>query len=340
MFGRSLCLTLLAALLFLVGCGGDDGDGGSEGGGQAASELRQRLGGAVDPKAADFPRPKRGQSMQEFADAIGATGTEVALAGSVFTTGHSRIPFGILQGGRFVYAPTVVYVARSPRSTEISGPIAAPVDPLVTEPPFRSRQAASEKDPFAAVYEARAVDFERPGRHVLLMVSRVNGRLVAAPAQVKVIDAADDSIPAAGDPAPRVETDTVAESGGIEAVETRIPPDDMHEVDFADVVGKKPVALLFATPQLCQSRVCGPVTDIAAQLKDEYGDQVEFIHQEVYVDNDLNKGLREPLKRFNLSTEPWLFTIDADGRVAARLEGSFGVDAFERAVQAAIARGG
>ena len=31
-----------------------------------------------------------------------------------------------------------------------------------------------------------------------------------------------------------------------------------------EVVGKKPVALLFATPQLCQSRVCGPVVDIAA----------------------------------------------------------------------------
>ena len=70
----------------------------------------------------------------------------------------------------------------------------------------------------------------------------------------------------------------------------------MHEVDFADVVGKKPVALLFATPQLCASRVCGPVTDIALQMKAKYGDQMKFIHQEVYVDNDITKGLREPLQ--------------------------------------------
>jgi len=63
---------------------------------------------------------------------------------------------------------------------------------------------------------------------------------------------------------------------------------------------------------------------------------MEFIHQEVYVDNDVAKGLRPPLEAFGLSTEPWLFTVDADGRVAARLEGSFGNDAFRRAVEAAL----
>ena len=41
----------------------------------------------------------------------------------------------------------------------------------------------------------------------------------------------------------------------------------MHDVDFADVVGKKPTVLLFATPALCQSRVCGPVVDVAEQVK-------------------------------------------------------------------------
>ena len=55
-------------------------------------------------------------------------------------------------------------------------------------------------------------------------------------------------------------------------------------------VGKKPVALLFATPQLCQSRVCGPVVDVGLQLRAQYGDQVDFIHQEVYTDNDPQQG--------------------------------------------------
>ena len=72
----------------------------------------------------------------------------------------------------------------------------------------------------------------------------------------------------------------------------------MHAENFADVLGKKPVVLLMATPALCQTRVCGPVTDIAAQLQKEYGDRATFIHQEVYEDNDVQKGLREPLRRF------------------------------------------
>ena len=51
------------------------------------------------------------------------------------------------------------------------------------------------------------------------------------------------------------------------------------------------------------------------------------------MDNDPNKGLREPLKRFNLPTEPWLFVVGADGRVTARLEGSFGLGGLRAGAQ-------
>ena len=102
------------------------------------------------------------------------------------------------------------------------------------------------------------------------------------------------------------------------------------------MVGKKPVALLFSTPQLCQSRVCGPVTDMELQMKSKYGDQMDFIHQEVYVDNDINKGLRPPLQEFNLRTEPWLFVVDKTGKITARLEGSIGVQQFENAVKSGL----
>jgi hypothetical protein len=134
-----------------------------------------------------------------------------------------------------------------------------------------------------------------------------------------------------------VRTDTVASAkGDVASIDTRVPPSDMHERSFADVVGKKPIALLFATPQLCASRVCGPVVDIAAQMKASYGDRVEFIHQEVYAGNDPAKGLREPLRRFNLRSEPWLFVVGRDGRITARLEGSIGLGAFERALKTAL----
>ena len=124
--------------------------------------------------------------------------------------------------------------------------------------------------------------------------------------------------------------------GNVENIDTRVPPSDMHESSLEDVLGTKPVALLFATPQLCQSRVCGPVVDVALQLREQYGDQVEFIHQEVYNDNDPKAGLRDPLDAFELRTEPWLFVIGADGNVTARLEGSFGLTAFEDAIKTAL----
>ena len=75
-------------------------------------------------------------------------------------------------------------------------------------------------------------------------------------------------VPAVGDPAPKIDTPTVASAGGdVKKIDTRLPPSDLHGKNFKDVVGKKPVILLFATPALCQTRVCGPVVDVAEQVK-------------------------------------------------------------------------
>jgi hypothetical protein len=113
----------------------------------------------------------------------------------------------------------------------------------------------------------------------------------------------------------------------------------MHDTDFADVVGRKPVILLFATPALCQSRVCGPVVDVAEQVKAAHqGEDVAWIHQEVFRDNELENGYHQQLLDFGLQTEPWLFAIDRRGRVAARLEGAFSAAELERAVTAATRR--
>ena len=132
-------------------------------------------------------------------------------------------------------------------------------------------------------------------------------------------------------------TPTKADVGGdIESIDTRQPPSTMHEVDFADVVGKKPVILLFATPALCQSRVCGPVVDIAEQVKARRGGEAEFIHQEIFVGNDIDKGFRPQVLKWKLPTEPWVFAVDRKGRVAARIEGAFSAEELERAVDAAV----
>jgi hypothetical protein len=333
---RFLSTCAVAALvLALSACGGSSSGGGSGGTGPSAAKLRKDVAKATHATAADFPATK-GRTLQQIADQV-HTGPKVGLGTSDFVVGNQRIAFGVLSAqNAFIYGPTALYVAPTPTS-RAEGPYPAPADLLIADGPFRSQQSATEKDAFAGVYAAQ-VPLKKAGPLAILVVTKAGrGALVGAPTEVTVRPVAKDPVVRVGQQAPHVDTDTLSSVGGDEnKLETRKPPSNLQQESFKDVVGKKPVALLFSTPQLCQSRVCGPVTDLALQLQKKYGDRMTFIHQEVYQDNDVNKGYRKPLQEFGLSSEPWLFTIRKDGTVAARLEGSFGINAFNKAIQAAL----
>ena len=136
--------------------------------------------------------------------------------------------------------------------------------------PERGR-SADDPDAAKTLYVAE-VPFKKPGKYEVLGMARLDDRLVAATSampQLVVVSKKDDPVPGAGrHPA----GDPHADGGGRRPATWRRstracrPRPSMHEVDFADELGKKPIVLLFATPLLCQSRVCGPVVDIALQL--------------------------------------------------------------------------
>jgi hypothetical protein len=194
--------------------------------------------------------------------------------------------------------------------------------------------AAAGNGSIEAIYAAH-VPLPKAGNHYALALTQVGGKLVAASSPFIV--KGSSPIPAVGQSGPAVQTLTPASAGGdLSKITTRIPPEHMNSTSFKDVVGKKPVVLMFSTPALCQSRVCGPVTDIGVYMQKLYGSKVAFIHQEVYVDNNPSKGLRPQLDAFHLQTEPWLFTFDKQGKIAARIEGALGVNEFRQAVQAAL----
>jgi hypothetical protein len=328
-------LPFVVLVVLVAGCGGAD-EKAADPVTALKSSVRDDVRGAQSVDPAGFPKPS-GESLEAFAGNFDTNGPQAVAASSVFTPRRARLAFGLLDENlHFVYGKTVVYLQRR-GGGPILGPFAAPADVLVTQPRYRSRQAASEKDPFAAIYAAE-VPVSKPGIWNALTVSDTGGRKVAALMSFQATSAAKDKIPAVGEKAPAVQTDTPESlKGNTDLLDTRQPPAlELSKTSFADVVGKKPVALLFATPQLCQSRVCGPVVDEMLQLRAKYGDKMTFIHQEVYADNDVNKGLRKPLQAFHLPTEPWLFTVRADGTIAARLEGSIGLRAFEDAIKAAL----
>jgi hypothetical protein len=329
-----IALALLAAAMLIAGCGGSDSSGGAQPPpGVSEKDFSRLLTEASSSTRADFPAVG-GRTLQQIADTALA-GNQVGFATSVLTPGTDRLAFGVIDKDRaFVYGKTAVYIAPTPEG-KAQGPYPAPADSLITKPAFRSQNAATETSPIAQIYAAQ-VPFRRAGTYAILVVTKQGDQVLGAPAQVAV--QRNSTIPDVGERPPAVSTDTVASAAGdLAAIDTRRPfARDLHEASFKSVLGRKPVALLFATPQLCQSQVCGPVVDIALQMKQKYGDRMTFIHQEVYRDNNISKGLRPSLRAFSLRTEPWLFTVDRSGRIAARLEGSFGLKEFEKAVQAAL----
>jgi hypothetical protein len=320
-----------AALLALVlaGCGGDDGG------------EKPVPSSAPAPSAEAFPQPKRGEALADIRADLPPESLVLAPSVSVLEPGErNRFGFGLFDASRrqITEAEVVLYFAPA-GGGEVSGPYPARYESLAVAPQFQSEGTLSDPDSATSVYVSE-VPFDKPGRYEVLGVTKVDDRLVAATSVGPPMEvAADSPVPDVGDAAPDISTPTVASAGGaIEEIDTRVPPaPELHDTDFADVVGEKPVALLFATPALCMSAVCGPVVDVALQVRAERdGDDVEFIHQEIYEDNELEAGFLPQVRAFGLPTEPWLFTIDRDGRIAARIEGAFSAAELDEAIEAAV----
>jgi hypothetical protein len=289
------------------------------------------LAAARHPRAGMFPAA-RGRSLRALGALVGSSAQFGAATGT-FTPGTRRLAFGLnASSGTFIYAPTAVYIAKNP-GAPAQGPFLAPADPMTVPAADRSAQNAGPGG-IQAIYAAQ-LPIPGPGTYTVLSITRTSKGLVGAPGEIAV--AKSSPIPDVGQRAPDITTDTAATVGGnVSLLTTRRPPEQMHTVSLRQVLGKKPIALLFSTPQFCVSRVCGPVTDVTVTLQHEFGPRIAFIHEEVYAHNQPNAGLRAQMKAFHLQTEPWLFTINRRGIITARLEGAFGTTELAQALRAAL----
>ncbi len=346
----------IAACAFVAGCGG-----GSDSSGSTSTSVASR---PAPPKSA-FPAAE-GRTLGEIVNtAEGHSELVVSPAALVFHTGVNRYPVGVFHPDRSQVddAEIALYAARVPppksggsgggakngkqkkgalaqaRSKALEqpavGPFPAALESLTTKPAFRAKTTTSDPDAATAVYST-SIDFTGNGEWRIAALIKQGGKTTAALLPSATVGEFEE-VPKVGEKAPLIHTPTSADVGGdLSKITTRVPPDTQNRVDYAEALGREPILLLFATPQFCQSRVCGPVVDVAEQVKQTYGDRAAFIHMEIYKDNDPSKGVRSQVRAFHLPSEPWLFAIDRRGVIRAEIEGAFGVDRMTRVVKDVI----
>jgi hypothetical protein len=286
------------------------------------------------PAASEFPSAS-GKTLTQILRSSHAARSNLVVSptAAVYEKGENRFGFGIftVSRGQVADAKVAIYAAPSGGGQAI-GPFPARIESLAVKSQFESQTTATDPDSAKVVYVTN-VNLDRAGNWDLAAVFHgSNGYSASLIPTIKV--GGSNKIPAVGQRPPRIHTPTVADVGGdVGQIDTRSPHDDMHKVDFADVLGKKPIVLIYATPALCQSRVCGPVVDVAEEVEHEAGDGVDFIHMEVYNNNNASDGLRPQMREFGLQTEPWVFVIDRKGIVRTRIQGAFDAAELEQAVR-------
>lgn len=165
--------------------------------------------------------------------------------------------------------------------------------------------------------------FTEPGLWVVAAKSA--GKVGAAQIQVK--DPASIQVPLPGQKMISVATPTTADARGVNPICTRDPHCPFHEVSLDQALTeRRPVAAIFSTPALCQSRVCGPVLEILVQQSPAFTSKIRFVHVEVYksLNTDFSaSSLTDGMKAYHLNFEPILFLAGPDGTVRERLDGPF-----------------
>ena len=155
----------------------------------------------------------------------------------------------------------------------------------------------------------------------------------------------ESALPNVGQAAPPSNNPTLATEPNIKRLSTDLDPDlAFYETSIADAMTLgKPAVIVFATPAFCTTQFCGPVLDNAKAVREDYAEDVTFIHVEPFVlDDDGNlvvdegiPAVAETTTEWRLLTEPWVFIVDADGLISTRFEGAASIEELTAAIEAA-----
>jgi hypothetical protein len=134
----------------------------------------------------------------------------------------------------------------------------------------------------------------------------------------------ESSTPSLGEAVPASDTPTAGDVETLSEISTdSYPEKDFYRLSIADALKRqKPLVVAFATPRFCQSAVCGPTLDIVKDVAPDF-DNVNFVHVEVYSNLDEPSNLKPvpATREWGLPSEPWVFVVDEQGKLAAKYEG-------------------
>ena len=199
---------------------------------------------------------------------------------------------------------TIEYLVLDPEGAEIASGIA-------------NRHA----DGLALPYYPIVVPFGVVGPHEFRFTTENHGNHVgfASPG-----DLATSTLLWPGDPFPSVVTPTVDNPAGVTQMCTRNPNCPFHDISLDAAIGSgEPTILMVSTPAFCSTvTICGPVLELLIDAEAAGSLGANVIHAEVYADpqpDDLG-DVAPIVAAAGVIYEPFLFHIDADGRVAQRLD--------------------
>ena len=265
---------------------------------------------------------------------------QVLLTTSELVVGQNRLAFGLLREHRLLEAADVVVRVYALRAQEASLL-------LETQAPYYALEVVEQghhvhvhpdgtqhrhdEIELRGIYVTQ-VTFPQPGAWGLEVRAKGNGWLETSRFTVQVL-AIPRTFPL-GAPAPPSHNRIASDVSDLRQIDTSDPPDPrLHQMRIADAIAQgKPQVIVFATPQLCISRVCGPVVDVVRMLIPTYGERVVFTHQEVWQDATA-QALSPTMVEWNLHTEPWIFVVDGQGIIRAKFEGLTTVRELEAALQ-------
>ncbi|MGE5227657.1 MAG: TlpA family protein disulfide reductase [Planctomycetaceae bacterium] len=302
---RRLLLFAVALALSATACAASSSTSTSPASGAPAS------GGSVDPStfAAQVASPDLYVGPPQAVQ-IGVFSSDAQSGVSLLTSGTIDMQIGPYQGGSGTPTQTTAHYVPAPGTAG-----SASGTPALTTP-----------DVARGVYQADDVKFDAPGVWQAQVSFTLDGTPVQLSTQFQV--KADPALPAPGQDAFRTQNLTMSSKVDPQAIDSRaidgakVPDPELHQHTIAQAIAAgKPALVLFSTPVYCQSQFCGPSTDALEQIAKAHPNEAYYIHVEIwgnYAKGQINAAAKQWLYRNGDLTEPWLFLIGPDGKIAQR----------------------